>query len=157
MSRSSLVISAILTVLGASTLYEVCVAAGIIELGSLPGEGPPGSVAIGLVAAAGMVAGAVAAEALAVSARPTPLAAFLAPCAAAFLVAHYYTFDAYYLPTSIRYSDRDFLPPAVVFVLAAAALVTGLTSYIRPRMGLALSGPVILACGLAAWFAGIGH
>jgi hypothetical protein len=157
MSRSSSLVLAILTVLGAATLYEVCVAAGIIELGSLPGEGPPGSMAVGLVAATGFLTAAASAEALAVSASPTPLAAFLAPCAAAFLVAHYYTFDAYYLPTLIRYSDRDFLPPAVVFVLAAAALVTGLTSYIRPRMGLALSGPVILACGLAAWFAGIGH
>jgi hypothetical protein len=157
MSRSSSLVLAILTVLGTATLYEVCVAAGIIELGSLPGEGPPGSVAVGLVSATGFVAAAAAAETLAISASPTPLAAFLAPCAAAFLVAHYYTFDAYYLPTLIRYLDRDFLPPAVVFVLAAAALVTGLASYSRPRMGLALSGPVILACGLAAWFAGIGH
>jgi hypothetical protein len=49
------------------------------------------------------------------------------------------------------------MPPAFVFALAAAALVSALASYIRPRMGLALSGPVILACGLAAWFAGTGH
>jgi hypothetical protein len=156
MSRSSAVL-AVLTVLGGATLYEIYVAAGIIELGSLPGEGPPGSVAVGLVAGTGFVAAVAAAETLAVSASPTPLAAFLAPCAAAFLVAHYYTFDAYYLPSLVRYSDRDFMPPAVVFALAAAALVSGLTSYIRPRMGLALSGPVILACGLAAWFAGTGH
>ena len=157
MSRSSSLVLAILAVLGAATLYEVCVAAGIVELGSLPGEGPPGSVAVGLVAATGFVAAAAAAETLAVSASPTPLAAFLAPCAGAFLVAHYYTFDAYYLPTMIRYSDRDFMPPAVVFALAGGGLVTGLASYFRPRMGLVLSGPVILACGLAAWFTGVGH
>jgi hypothetical protein len=156
MSRSSSLVLAILSVLGGATLYEVCVAAAIIELGSLPGEGPPGSVAVGLVAGTGFIA-AAAAETLAVSASPTPLATFLAPCAAAFLVAHYYTFDAYYLPSVVRYSDRDFMPPAFVFALAAAALVSGLASYIRPRVGLALRGPVILACGLAAWFAGTGH
>jgi hypothetical protein len=157
MSRASSFVVGVLTVLGAATLYEVGVALRLIDLGSLPGEGPPGSEAVGVGAAIGLVVAAAIVEALAASCRPTPLAALLPPCAAAFLVAHYYTFDAYYLPTLIRYADRDFLPPAVVFALAAVALLAGLVTRIRVRLGLALSGPVIVACGFAAWFAGVGH
>jgi hypothetical protein len=81
----------------------------------------------------------------------------LAPTAAAFLLAHFHTYDPYYLPSLIRYSERDFVPPALVDTLAAAAVATGIVTLMRRRLGLALSAPTILACGLAAWWSGFGH
>ena len=85
------------------------------------------------------------------------LAVLLAPAAGAFLLAYFQTFDPYYLPSPIRYSERDFVPPALVYALAAAAFAAGLVTFLRRRPGLVLSVPAILACGLAAFWASIGH
>jgi hypothetical protein len=63
----------------------------------------------------------------------------LGPSAAAFLVAHFYTFDPYYLPSMIRVSERDFMPPAIVFSVAGLAIAAGFLARNRPSLGLALS------------------
>jgi hypothetical protein len=139
------------------TAYELLVAVGVIDLGSLPGEGPPGAGIVGWLAAAGLVAAALLGVLLARAQSAPALSAFLAPAAGAFLLAYFHTFDAYYLPTLIRYSERDFVPPALVFALAAASLAAGLVAFRRRRLGLALSVPTILACALAAGWSGIGH
>jgi hypothetical protein len=81
----------------------------------------------------------------------------LAPAAAAFLLAYFHTYDPYYLPTLIRYSERDFVPPALVYGLVGVAFAVGLVTLLRRRAGLVLSVPTILACALAAFWAGIGH
>ena len=83
--------------------------------------------------------------------------ALLAPAAGAFLVAHLYTFDPYYLPTLVRYSERDFVPPALAFGLAAAAFAAGLVTLRRRRLGLLLSAPAIALCELAALWSAGGH
>jgi hypothetical protein len=156
-NRSSWAVVAALGVLGATTAYEAAVAFRVIELGSLPGEESPGGDIVSVAAALGLLAGAVLTAALVRVRRPTPLAALLAPSAAAFLVAHFYTFDSYYLPTLIRLSDRDFMPPALVFSVAGVAIASGLLTRVRPWLGLALSAPSILACALTAWFSSVGH
>jgi hypothetical protein len=157
MKRSGWAVLLTLTVLGAATIYEAAVALGVLDLGSLPGEGPPGSGIAGVCAALGLISAAVVAAALVGIRNPTPLAALLAPAAAAFLVARFYTFDSYYLPTMIRLSERDFLPPVVVFSLAGLAIAAGILVRARPSLGLALSAPLILICALAAGYSGIGH
>jgi hypothetical protein len=134
MSRSRGLVVAVLALLGGATVYELCVALRLIDLGSLPGEGPPGGVVVGFAAAVGFVGAAVVAETQAASSARLLLAALLAPCAATFLVAHYYTFDPYYLPTLLRYAGRGFLPATVVFALAAAGLIAGIASWVRPRL-----------------------
>lgn len=73
------------------------------------------------------------------------------------MLARFYTFDAYYLPTLIRYSERDFVPPILVYALVVASLGAGLVALRRRRAGLALSVLSILLSALAAFWTGIGH
>jgi hypothetical protein len=149
---------ALLVVLAVATTYEALVALRVVELGSLPGEGPPGAEAMGVLAAFGLLAAMLVSAVLVREGDGAPaLAALLAPAAGAFLVARFYAFDPYYLPTLIRYAERDFVPPAVVFALAALALGAGVLTLLSRRVGLALSVPAILACALTAWFSGLGH
>jgi hypothetical protein len=147
-----------LGLLGGATTYEALVAFEVIPLGSLPGEGPRGQTFVGLAAALGIAAAAFLAATLAsLSPRRAVLPALLAPAAAAFLVAYFYTFDTYYLPSTMRYADRDFVSPTVVFALAGLGAGAGMLAWLKPRLGLALSSPLILACGLVAWYSGVGH
>jgi hypothetical protein len=152
---SVLLVVAILLVTAA---YEALVAFGVIQMGSLPGEGPPGSKLVGLAAAAGSLGAALVSAALIRAGRAAPaFSALLAPAAGVYLLARFYTFDSYYLPSLIRYSKRDFVPPVVVFVLVGLSLAAGLVTLRRRRAGLALSVPLILACALTAFLAGAGH
>jgi hypothetical protein len=146
-----------LAALVGATAYEILIAFEIVELGSLPGEDAPGAWTAGWLAALGLLGAAVLCAFLTGVRNAPALAALFAPAAGAFVVAYFHTFDPYYLPTLIRYSQRDFVPPVLVYTLAAAAVVVGLMTFLRPRPGLVLSAPTILACGLAAWWSGLGH
>lgn len=148
----------VLAAFAAVTVYEVLVAVTMIPLGDLPGEGAPGGELVGLLAGAAVAASAVLAVLLAHHGNAgTPLAALLAPAAAAFMVAHFYTYDAYALPTLVRHSERDFVPPLFVYGLGALAVVVGVVTSVTRSVGLALTAPTILVCGLTAWFTGFGH
>jgi hypothetical protein len=152
-----LTILVVLAALLTATVYELLVAVRAIDLGSMPGEGPPGAGIVSWLAATGLVAAAFLCAVLARPERAPALSALLAPAAGAFLLAYFHAFDPYYLPTLIRYSERDFVPPALVYALAAAALAVGAVTLLRPRAGLALSVPTIVVCALAAFWARIGH
>jgi hypothetical protein len=148
----------VLAALAGATLYEVLVAMNVIHLGDLPGDGPPGSELAGLIAGAAVAASIFLAAILARHGdHGTPLAALLAPAAAAFMVAHFYTYDAYSRPTLIRHSERDFVPTSVVFANAAFAVGVGVIMVLRRRLGLVLTVPAVLLCGLTAWYSGLGH
>jgi hypothetical protein len=156
--KLSVPVLAVLLVLAAATVYETLVALRVVELGSLPGEGPPGAELMGFVAAIGLlVAMLVSAMLAGVGTTAPALSALLAPAAGAYLLARFYSFDSYYLPSLIRYSERDFIPSAVVFVLVGVSLAAGIVTLRRRRVGLALSVPLILVCALAAFFSGVGH
>jgi hypothetical protein len=157
-TKLSVPVLVVFLVLAGATVYEALVALRVIGLGSLPGEGPPGGELVGFVAAIGLLAASLLSAVLAGvgSAAPAPSAS-LAPAAAAFLLAYFHTFDSYYLPSLIRYSERDFNPPVVVFVLVGLSLAAGLVTLRRRRAGLALSVPLILACALTAFLTGAGH
>jgi hypothetical protein len=148
----------VLAAFAAVTFYEVLVAVNVIQLGDLPGEGPPGSRLVGLVAAAAVAASAVLALILVRRGNDgTRLAAAVSPAAAAFMVAHFYTYDAYSLPTLIRHSERDFVPTPVALTIAALAVGVGLVTLLKRSIGLFLTVPAVLVCGLTAWFSGLGH
>jgi hypothetical protein len=147
----------VVAVLACATLYQGLIAVGAVELGSLPGEGAPAGEALGVAVAATILVATFLAVGLA--ARPTAprVAALLAPAAAAFLIAHVYTFDPYYLPTLRRYVTDGTVSPLLVAALALLAALAGSVTLARSRIGLALSAPLILACGVTAWAAGLGH
>ena len=142
-----------LCALVAATIYETLVALGAIELGSVPGEGPPGE---GLVLFIGLVA--MLAGAGLVAFRPlAPFAALVAPAAAAFLVARFYTFDPYYLPALRRMSDGGLVSPVLVFAVAALALCAAAITSARPQAGRFMAAPVILVCAFLALVVDGGH
>jgi hypothetical protein len=149
---------AILAVLAAATFYYLLVALQVVDMGSLPGEEPSGSDVVGWLSAAAIAAAAVLAV---TSARrkggTTRLVATLAPAAALLMVAYFYTFDSYYLPSLVRHSEKEFIPPAVVFVIAALAAVVGLVTLTKRSLGVVLTGPTVLLSGLTAWYSGFGH
>jgi hypothetical protein len=139
-----------------ATVYEALVAFGVIELGSLPGEGPPGELTIALIAVLTMLVAAGLALVAALGAR-VPFVYLLAPAAAAFLVARFYTFDPYYLPTLRRFSDDGMLSPELVYAVVALAVGVALLMLVHRRAGAALSVPVILVSALFAQVLVGGH
>jgi hypothetical protein len=152
--RSALAL--VLGVLAVATAYEALVALGAISLGSQPDQGPPGDGAIRLAALCAML-GASGLAVVATAGVRVPLVELLAPAAAAFLVARFYTFDPYYLPTLRRMSDQGLLSPVLVWSVVALAVGAALLTRAQPRVGAALSVPVILACALLAQAAAGGH
>ena len=63
--------------LAAATVYEGLVAAGVIGMGSLPGEGPPGDEILSVAAAMALIGAAVLAAALSRRGKPLRLAGLL--------------------------------------------------------------------------------
>jgi len=151
-----IVVWATLGVLILATAYEALVAFGLIGLGSLPGEGPPGEQTIALIAVLSMLVAAGLALLAALGAR-VPFLHLLPPAAAAFLVARFYTFDPYYLPTLRRFSDDGMLSPVLVYGIVALALGAAVLTVVHRRAGAALSVPVILACAFFAQVMVGGH
>jgi hypothetical protein len=146
-----------LAVILAGTLYEALVALGVIHLGGEPGEGPVGAGAVLAAALLAMLVGAIAVVWPSAAVTRAQLVALLAPAAGAFLVARFNTYDDYYLPTLRRASDQGLLSPELVYGLAALAVGAGLLTRVRPRAGLLLSAPVMLACAFFTWIAHAGH
>jgi hypothetical protein len=92
-------------VLLAAALYEAAVALRLVSMGKLPGTEPAGGVWVFRLAMLALVAGiALSLLALRREAVPQRLQVLLAPSALAFVIARYYTFDPYYLPTLRRMS-----------------------------------------------------
>jgi hypothetical protein len=143
----------VLCTLVAATIYETLVALGAIELGSVPGEGPAGEGLVLFIALVAMLAGAGL-----VAFRPlAPFAPIVAPSAAAFLVARFYTFDPYYLPALRRMSDGGLVSPVLVFAVAALALCAAAITSARPQAGRFIAAPVILVCAFLALVVDGGH
>jgi hypothetical protein len=146
-----------LIVVVAAAAYEAAVALGVIALGSEPGDGPPGEEIVLTAALLAMLAVAFLAAWWSRRGHRVALAELLAPAGAAFLVARFYSFDPYYLPTLRRASDDGLVAPELVFLLTGLALVAGLLVRLRPRVGLWLTSPVMVGCALFAWVAFGGH
>jgi len=89
--------------------------------------------------------------------RRTPAAALLAPAAALFVAARFYTGDPYYRPDFRSYSDGGIFPPTWIFVVLGLAILAGVTTHFRRRTAAAGSTAVLLALAFTALFMGVGH
>jgi hypothetical protein len=148
----------VVVVLACATGHQVAFALGVLEVGALPGEGPPGYGVALLSGTLSLTVGAALAAGYALSSRqPGTPAAFLAPLAAGFVTARFYTFDPYCAPSHCRFSDGGIVPEAWIVVLIALAALGGILTLRLSSSGMGLTSVVMLLSMLLAMFVGIGH
>jgi uncharacterized membrane protein YbaN (DUF454 family) len=143
----------VVAVLLGAAAFELALALGAGSFGP-GGEDVPGAEAVFALGALATLAGAAVAAGLA--RRPSRVAALLAPSAAAFMTAHFFTYDAYYAPSLRRYSDGGAVSPGWVVFVAVVALAAGVLAYFRPRPGAAVTCLVLLLILVSTAFTG-GH
>lgn len=138
--------------------YETAVAVGALNVGPLPGAEPPGRTAVFLAAELALLMASVAAAArIPIGRRGGAAVVMLPPAAAAFLLARFFSFDAYYAPTLRRMSDDGLVAPGLVCLLAGGCAVASLLLHSRPRGGFVLTAPLLCLVAVTAFVAGVGH
>jgi hypothetical protein len=118
-------------VLFAAAAYEAAVAIEWISMGSVPGQDAPGQAEVTIAA--------------------LPLAA------ASYLLAHYYAFDSYYLPSLRRFSDSGSVSSARVYGVVVAAVLVALAITRRPSVAPVLTPILLLICAGTVVAEGVGH
>jgi hypothetical protein len=154
-SRFRWVEIAIPFVLICAAAFEAAIALTWIPIGTEPGEGARYEAFVMTSALVALVAGFVISLALAARDRRSVPAAFFPVAAAALMVARYYTFDTYYLPTMTRYSEGE-ISATWVYGLSLAALAAAFAGFAKPRIGFPFAALVIFLCLLTASAVGIG-
>ena len=155
MSRVRLFELAVLLVLLGAAAYEAAIAVQWIPVGTQPGDGARFEGIVLVAAVIAMLAGIVLALLHAARAERSGPAGLFGTATAALMVAHYYTFDTYYLPTHTRYSDSG-PSPTWVYTVAIAGGLASLLAFLRPRIGFSASAVVIVLCLFTIIFAGVG-
>jgi hypothetical protein len=141
----------------AGAAYEAAVALEWVSLGTLPGEEPRYQGFFLSAALVAILAGIIVSFVLAVRDRSNRFVALLGAAAAAFVVARFYGFDPYYLPTLRRYSDGGGFSPTWVYAVALVAVLASVLCFTRPRAGFIVNVPALLLCAFTATFVGLGH
>ena len=136
-----------LIVLIGATVYQLAFALSLLSFGTLPGKGPAGSDLAVIAALMAMVEGAAVSLVFSSPLRLVRgLEAALAPAAATFVTARFYTFDPYYFPALRRISENGVVPAAWIFALFTAALLVGLCAWTWPALGSRLTGLLLILC-----------
>jgi hypothetical protein len=137
--------------LGVAALYELLVATELVPMGDGPGEEAPGGAVVALIAlmAFPLAAGTSFVRSLENRGGVTVFA-LLAPAGAAYLIARWYSFDPYYLPTLRRHADGGIHGPWIVAV-TLAAVGAGMLTLARPRPGCVVSFVVLLVEALTVF------
>ena len=145
----------LLVLLGAAA-YEAAVALEWIPVGTEPGENARFEGLVTALAFLALLTGAVISLVLAVRDRRSVLAALLPGAATMLMIAVYYTFDTYYLPTLTRYSESGAFSPTWVYGVAIASVPAWFFSLAKPRIGFVVGAAVIILCLFTVIFVGIG-
>jgi hypothetical protein len=143
-------------VLLAAAAYEAAVALEWISMGSHPGDNATGQAPVSIAAFLALLTGIVATLVSRRILRRWP-AALVPVAAATYMVAHYYAFDPYYLPTLRRFSDGGVVPAAWLYGVVAAALVATVAIRRRPSTAPVLTPLVLLVCAVTVLALGTGH
>lgn len=144
---------ALVAILAAAACYEAAVALRLLDVGPLPGQGPPGEDAVLVSGLAALVAGSC----LVAVASERPLAWLLAPVAAALVVARFFSYDPYYAPTLRRMSDGGAVSPAWIAFVGVTALAAGAALRTGRRSGAFLSAAVLALSFVTIVLEGAGH
>jgi hypothetical protein len=156
-SVCSILIWCVPAALVAAAAYELAFMLWGSYSGLEPGQSPSGRTLAELIAMVAMVAAFVVA--IAGITRPVlrPVLAILAPAAAAFVLARFFTYDPYYFPTLHRYSDGGILPLGWVLLVTGMGLLAGVTARLRPRAGSPATIVVLLLLLFNFVWMGTGH
>jgi hypothetical protein len=147
---------AVVLVLLAAAAYEAAVALEWITMGPQPGDDASGQGVVTIAAFLALLTGIVATLVSRRILRRWP--ATLVPiAAAAYMVAQYYTFDSYYLPSRTRFSDTGSISSVWVYGVAVAALIVALAIRRRPSVAPVLTPILLLICGGTVVAQGFGH
>ena len=147
---------AVVLVLLAAAAYEAAVALEWISMGPQPGDDAPGQGVVTIAAFLALLTGIVATLVSRRILRRWP--ATLVPiAAAAYMVAQYYTFDSYYLPSRTRFSDTGSISSVWVYGVVAAAVIVALAIRRRPSVAPVLTPILLLICGGTVVAQGFGH
>jgi hypothetical protein len=155
-TRSRFLELGVLLVLLAAAAYEAAVALKWIPLGTLPGEDARFEGLVMGSALLALLAGIAIALVRAARDRRSILAALFVVAAVALMLARYYTFDTYYLPTLTRYSESGSFSPTWVYGVAIACVPAWFFSLAKPRLGFVLAVAVMILCLITVSFVGIG-
>jgi hypothetical protein len=143
-------------VLFAAAAYEAAVALEWISMGSQSGDEATGQAAVTIAALLALFTGIVATVASRRILHRWPAA--LVPFAAAtYVIAHYYAFDSYYLPSLRRFSDGGAVPSAWLYGVVVAAAIAAVAIRRRPSTAPVLTPLVLLVCGVTVLAQGTGH
>jgi len=134
--------------------YEAAVALEWIPVGTLPGEGARFEGFFLAVGGLAMLIGIVVSGFLAAANRRATPGVALGAAAAALMVAHYFTFDTYDLPSLVRYSESGSFSPAWVLTLAVVGLIASLLCLVRPTTGFVVTACVMPVCLFTLVFTG---
>jgi hypothetical protein len=146
-------------VLLAAAAYELAIALQWISMGRESGQEARGQAPVTIAAFGALVVG-IALSAVAAGGRRVPRGwgdVLVPGGAAAYVTAHYYAFDAYYLPTLRRFCDGGSVSAAWLYGVVLCVLAVSAAVWIRPRLGLALVPPALLACAFTVGAMGVGH
>jgi hypothetical protein len=147
---------AVVLVLFAAAAYEAAIALEWISMGSLSGQEAPGQAEVTIAAFLALLTGIVATVVSRRILRRWP--ATLVPiAAAAYMVAHYYAFDSYYLPSLRRFSDGGAVPSIWLYGVVLAAVVAAFAIRRRPSTAPVLTPLVLLVCAVTVLVEGTGH
>ena len=143
-------------VLLAAAAYEAAIALEWISMGRQPGDDATGQAPVTIAAFLALLTGIVATLVSRRILRPWP-AALVPAAAAAYMVAHYYAFDPYYLPALRRFCDGGAVPAAWLYGVVVAALVATFAIRRRPSTAPVLTPLVLLVCAVTVLAQGTGH
>jgi hypothetical protein len=153
----ALAVSALLLVAGAT--YQATVALGFLAMGKGPGGEPAGSEIVALTVLLAFVIGIIASVSCAFR-RDTEwksVAPLIAPASAAFVVADFYTFDSYFLPTLRRFSEDGVVAGRWIVALVVIALVASALSKLRPRISIFVTSILLVLGAYTSMIEGMGH
>jgi len=145
----------VVAVLSGAAAFELALALGAGSLGPEPGDGVPGERVAAIAAVCAIVVGVVVAAVAAW--RGYGVLPLLAPTAAAFLVAFFFTYDRYFAPYERRYSDGGAASLSAILVVAGFAAGARVLAQVKPRVGSAATALMLVVVLLAFIVAGGGH
>jgi hypothetical protein len=147
---------ALLLAVVAGAVYEAGVALEWISVGDVPDEGGPYQGFFFLAALLGLLGGSVVSFVYAWRGRDNVFVALLGSAAAGLVIARFYSFDLYYLPTKIRYSESGAFSAWWIYAVAGIALLSTVFCLARPRVGLIANVLILVLCAFTVTFVGVG-